>query len=144
MGWAIGTSIGAALANRDHPVVCITGDGSVLMSGQEITVALQENLSMVFIVLNESSLGMVKHGQRLTGAEQTGFSLPQVDFAMLAWSMGLRGITVRCAQDLLGLSMDRTWLRQGPVVLDVLIDKEQVPPIFSRTNTLKDAFVKQL
>ena len=43
MGWAIGSSLGTALANPKCPVVCITGDGSVLMNGQEITVALQEN-----------------------------------------------------------------------------------------------------
>lgn len=142
MGWAIGTSIGAALANRDHPVVCITGDGSLLMSGQEITVALQEKLSVIFIVLNDSSLGMVKHGQRMTGAEQTGYELPQVDFAMLAQAMGVRGVSIRCPQDLLELSIDDKWLAQGPVLLDVHIDKEQVPPIFSRINALKDAATK--
>lgn len=143
MGWAIGVAIGAALASRDQPVVCITGDGSLLMNGQEITVALQENLPIVFIVLNDAALGMVKHGQRLTGAEQTGFSLPQVDFAMLAQAVGVRGVSIRCPQDLLELVADENWWRQGPLLLDVHVDKEQVPPIFSRTNILKNVLLSR-
>ncbi len=137
MGWAIGVSVGAALANREQPVVCITGDGSWLMSGQEITVAQQENLPIIFIVLNDGALGMVKHGQRMTGAEQTGYKLPCVDFAMQARSVGVQGLTIHCAQDWLDLCGERDWSTGGPLLLDVRIDQEQVPPIQARTNTLK-------
>lgn len=137
MGWAIGASIGAALANSNRPIVCITGDGSLLMNGQEITVALQHNLPIVFIVLNDASLGMVMHGQRLTGAEEIGFELPRVDFAMMAQAMGVKGVSIRCPQDLLDLDTDAYFLEQGPVLLDVYIDAEQVPPIMSRTDTLR-------
>ena len=35
MGWAIGASVGVALGRRNTPVVCFTGDGCFLMSGQE-------------------------------------------------------------------------------------------------------------
>lgn len=143
MGWAIGVSIGSALANRDHPVACITGDGSLLMNGQEMTVALQENLPIIFIILNDAALGMVKHGQRLTGAEQTGYALPQVDFAMFARSMGLNAATISCPQDLLDLCEQEPWWDQGPFVLDVRVDQEQVPPIFSRTNALKNALLSR-
>ncbi|MBT8125126.1 MAG: thiamine pyrophosphate-binding protein, partial [Gammaproteobacteria bacterium] len=37
MGWAIGSSIGTSLANNKHPVVCLTGDGSMLMYGGDVT-----------------------------------------------------------------------------------------------------------
>ena len=42
MGWAIGSSIGAALGYQDGPVVCITGDGAMLMSSHELTTAAAE------------------------------------------------------------------------------------------------------
>jgi len=42
MGWAIGAAIGTAKANPVDPVVCITGDGSLLMSGQDIATAHQK------------------------------------------------------------------------------------------------------
>ena len=70
MGWAIGGAVGTALANRAVPVVCITGDGSLLMNGQEMTVALTEKLTVLFVILNDAALGMVKFGQRMAGAEQ--------------------------------------------------------------------------
>ena len=88
MGWAIGGAIGTALANRSVPVVCITGDGSLLMNGQEMSVAQTEKLTVLFVILNDAALGMVKHGQRMAGAEQIAFELPTVDFKMMAESMG--------------------------------------------------------
>jgi acetolactate synthase-1/2/3 large subunit len=54
MGWAIGAAVGVAAGAKGKPVVCVTGDGSMLMSGQEITVALQHNLNVLFVVLNDS------------------------------------------------------------------------------------------
>jgi len=57
MGWAIGGAVGTALANRAVPVVCITGDGSLLMNGQEMTVALTEQLTVLFVILNDAALG---------------------------------------------------------------------------------------
>ncbi|MGE5491234.1 MAG: thiamine pyrophosphate-binding protein, partial [Actinomycetota bacterium] len=48
MGWAIGGAVGTAVGNPDVPVVCITGDGSMLMNGQEISAAVAENLTVIF------------------------------------------------------------------------------------------------
>ena len=56
------------LGGSNTPVVCVTGDGSWLMSGQENT-ALEEK-QCYFIIINDSAYGMVKHGQILSGAEQ--------------------------------------------------------------------------
>src|SRR5690606_28066993 len=72
MAWSIGAAIGCALANRAAPTLCIVGDGSYLMSAQEITVAAQQKLPVVFLVLNDSAMGMVMHGQRLGGQESIG------------------------------------------------------------------------
>lgn len=138
MGWAIGCSVGAALAKRDQPMVCITGDGSLLMSGQEITVAVQENLPIIFVVLNDSSLGMVKHGQRLAGAESVGTDIPAVDFAACARSMGADAYTVHSPKDLQVLDGRLLTLQSRPTLLDVYIDKEAVPPISSRIRSLKE------
>jgi acetolactate synthase-1/2/3 large subunit len=136
MGWAIGGAVGTALANRAVPVVCITGDGSLLMNGQEMTVALSEQLSVVFVILNDSALGMVKHGQRLAGAEQVGVELPPVDFRMMAESMGIPGHVIRTAKDFESLDLDAILRHPGPTVLDVRVDKEEVPPMGLRIKIL--------
>ena len=138
MGWAIGASVGAALACPNQPVVCITGDGSMLMSGQEITVALQHKLPIIYIVLNDSSLGMVKHGQRMVGAEQGGHELPAVNFCDLALAMGVPAYRVASPEDLHHLPFDKFCQNAGPTLLDVLIDPDEEPPIGLRVKVLTD------
>ncbi len=136
MGWAIGGAIGTAAANPGAPVVCITGDGSLLMNGQEISVAVAEGLSIVFVVLNDRALGMVKHGQRLAGAEQIGADLPQTDFAALARALGAEGHTIRSPEDLTCLDVEGICARKGPTLLDVQIDPEEMPPMNVRMRVL--------
>lgn len=136
MGWAIGAAVGIARGNPACPVVCITGDGAFLMSGQEITVAASEQLTVIFVVLNDSSLGMVKHGQRLAGAEPIGFELPQVDYCRMAESMGIAGHVIRTPGELDDLDIRDILKRKGPTLLDVRIDPEEVPPMVLRMKTL--------
>jgi acetolactate synthase I/II/III large subunit len=136
MGWAIGSAVGIALGNRRCPVVCLTGDGSYLMSGQEVTVAAELGLSVVYVVLNDSALGMVKHGQRLAKAEPIGFELPQVNYAALAQAMGIHGQLIRTPEELEAVDFDALLTRRGPTLLDVRIDGEQVPPMNVRMKTL--------
>ena len=137
MGWAIGAAVGIAAGQPACPVVCITGDGSYLMNGQEITVAAQQGLTVIFVVLNDSALGMVKHGQRLAGAEQVAFELPDVNYAALAEAMGIPGVVIHGPDDFERLDMDEILQRQGPTLLDVHIDPEEVPPMGLRMQTLE-------
>jgi acetolactate synthase I/II/III large subunit len=139
MGWAIGSAIGAALASPNNPIVAITGDGSWLMSGQEITTAVHENLPVIYVILNDSSLGMVKHGQRLSGAEQTSFELPSVNFCDMANSVGAQGYLIESYKDLLTLDIEKMVGGNKPSVLDVRIDPEQVPPIGVRIKVLQES-----
>jgi acetolactate synthase-1/2/3 large subunit len=138
MGWAIGAAVGTAAANRGVPVVCITGDGSMLMSGQELSVAVAERLCVIFVVLNDAALGMVKHGQRLGGAEQIGYALPRTDFAMLARALGATAHTIHSPDDMDALDIDAICRRTGPTLLDVHIDGEEVPPMNARMRVLGD------
>ena len=136
MGWAIGAAIGVGMANPKQPVCCITGDGSYLMSGQEITVAKEYNIPVIIIVLNDNALGMIKHGQALGGAENIGHQLPKVDYAMMARSMGINSITIRREEDIQQLDLDQITQYQGPTLIDVYIDPNEVPPMSSRMKVL--------
>lgn len=139
MGWAIGAAVGVARGNPKCPVVCITGDGSYLMNGQEISVAAAEQLTVVFVILNDAALGMVKHGQRLAGAEPIAFELPVVDYSMQAQSMGIPGFIIRSPEDMAALDVQAMMARKGPTLLDVRIDGEEVPPMTLRMKTLGTA-----
>ena len=136
MGWAIGGAVGTAAGNPDVPVVCITGDGSLMMNGQEISVAVAEGLTVIFVILNDQALGMVKHGQRLAGAEQIAFELPPTDFAAIARAMGAEAYTIRSPEDMAGLDIEAICAKKGPTLLDVFIDPEEVPPMNLRMQIL--------
>ena len=138
MGWAIGAAVGTAAANPDVPVVCITGDGSMLMSGQEISSAVAEQMNVIFVVLNDAALGMVKHGQRLGGAEQIGFELPRTNFALMAQAMGAHGHIIESPADMAALDIAEICARKGPTLIDVRIDGEEIPPMNARMRVLGD------
>lgn len=136
MAWGIGAAVGTAMGCPGKPVVCLTGDGSFLMGSQEITVAVVEKLPVIFVVLNDQALGMVKHGQRLGGGEPVAHDLPPVDFSLMARAMGARGETVRTFQDLEKLDFAEICRRPGPTLLNIHIDPEEVPPMGARMKTL--------
>ena len=136
MGWAVGAAIGVALARPKNPVVCLVGDGSWLMSGQEITVAKQLGLNITFIILNDAQLGMVKHGQRLAKAEPIGYELPEIDYALYAESIGVTGIKIDTLNELLNLNIDAIVQAAAPTLLDIHIDNEEVPPMAGRMQAL--------
>lgn len=129
MGWAIGASVGSALAAPGRPVVCFTGDGCFLMSGQEITVAVAEKLPVIFVLLNDRAYGMIRHAHRLTGKEPVDFTIPPVDFCMMARAVGAESYTVRHPEDLDRIDLQALCKKNRPTLLDVHIDPDEPPPL---------------
>ena len=138
MGWAIGASVGCAMSNRKQPTVCFTGDGAYLMSGQEITTAAQENLPLVIIVINDAAFGMIMHGQRMSCAEQIGYKLNTINYALMAEAMGIEGIVIETPQELESIDFERLFKKDGPTLIDIRIDAEEVPPMGSRIKALNE------
>ena len=132
MTWAIGASVGSCVSHPSSPHLCITGDGSYLMAGQEITVAIQQQVPLVMMILNDTALGMVKHGQRLGGAEETGFTLPSINYAALANALGIEGLAVETPRQLEEIDFDRLFSKNEPTIIDLRIDPEEVPPMGER------------
>jgi acetolactate synthase-1/2/3 large subunit len=137
MCWAISAAIGAAIA-RPRRTLCICGDGSMLMSSLELTVAVEQQLPVSYVILNDAGLGMVRHGQRLAGARSIATEIAPVRFDELARACGAQGIRVQCAADL--EAIDAHWFTDdagGPIVIDVRIDREAVPPMAERVRGLQ-------
>lgn len=95
MGFGFPAAIGAAIANPDIPVVCITGDGSFQMGVQELATCIDNNLNVKIMILNNGYLGMVRQLQEKScdgRYSQTKISNP--DFVKLAQSYGLNAMEV--------------------------------------------------
>lgn len=136
MGWSIGAAVGTAISDSSTPVVCLVGDGSFLMSGQEITAAVMSEVPVIFVILNDQALGTVKHGQRLAGAEPVGFELPAIDYAAMARAMGVAAFRASTAAELCEIDFAQLAKRRGPSLIDVVVDDREAPPLSERMEML--------
>lgn len=94
MGFGFPAAIGAKVACPDRAVVDIAGDGSFIMSEQELACSVMEDIPVTVIVLNNSVLGMVAQWQRtLYNRRYKAISLGKTpDFVKLAEAYGAQGI----------------------------------------------------
>jgi len=65
MGFGLPSAIGAQLGRPKELVVCVSGDGGIQMNFQELVVAVEHQLPIVVVILNNGSLGMVRQWQEL-------------------------------------------------------------------------------
>jgi acetolactate synthase I/II/III large subunit len=115
----------------------------MLMSSLELTVAVERNLPVTCVVLNDAGLGMVRHGQRLGGAESIAHEIAPVRFDRIAQACGAAGMRIDRLSDL--ASVPRDWLGSdegGPCLLDVQIDRDAVPPMADRVLGLATGIPK--
>ena len=96
MGVGLPYALGAAMANPDRQVACVTGDGSIQMCIQELATAKQYNLPVKIIALNNRFLGMVRQWQQMfyNGRYSQTYMDSLPDFVKLAEAYGHIGIRV--------------------------------------------------
>jgi acetolactate synthase-1/2/3 large subunit len=96
MGFGFPAAIGAKVACPDRIVVDIAGDGSFIMSEQELACSVMEDIPVIVMVLNNSVLGMVAQWQRtLYDQRYNAINLGKSpDFVKLAEAYGAQGIRV--------------------------------------------------
>ena len=143
MGYAVAASVGGALAAPDRQVVALVGDGSFLMNGFEVATAVNYEIPVVWVVLNNAMLGMIYHGRRLvkeTVPEVMETRFKRVDYAKIAEGLGARGIHLDGTKPLSAPLVEDILAVQKPTVLDVWIDDQAVPPIHSRITTMDTHF----
>jgi benzoylformate decarboxylase len=133
LGWGIGASIGAKLAAPDRQVVCSIGDGSVMYSASGFWSQARYSVPVLTVVWNNHNYQTVRQayhaydGRMTRSGHYAGMYLgdPDIDFAKLAESQGVKGEKVENAADLeaaLKRGIDAT--RDGkPYLVDVVISR---------------------
>ncbi|MEA3363998.1 MAG: acetolactate synthase large subunit [Candidatus Hydrogenedentes bacterium] len=134
MGFGMPTALGAALVHPDRTVVCFTGDGSLLMNIQELATAVEQEVNMKLILMNNNSLGLVRqqqdmfYGQRIFAVDYR----IAVDFCTVARGFGMRAADLGATNDPAGL-LAEALAAPGPCLIHAPIDIEEkvypmVPP----------------
>jgi acetolactate synthase-1/2/3 large subunit len=137
MGSGIGSAIGAKLADPERPVVSITGDGCFFMHGMEILTAKEYHIPVLFVVMNNSRLGMVHHGHALQYKRaHDRFGQEPVDISQMAVSLGVPSARVETLEDLNAETLEQLQSTNGPAVLEVSLVDNNVPPMGDRVKFL--------
>lgn len=129
MGFGPTSIIGAKLARRDLPAVCVTGDGGFLMVCQEVVTAVEWGLPIVWVVFNNQTLGAIRGGQlasyegRVIGTEFR----ENTDYAALGRALGAEGLRVNRYAEI-GDAMRYALECGKPCTIDMRIAKDPTPP----------------
>ncbi len=139
MGFGLPAAIGAALACPDSPVVCITGDGSLLMNIQEFATLAELKLNVKIILLDNAALGLVRQQQELFYQQRYTASRYQqaTDFVAIARAFGLHAHDLDKAHEPRDL-LQHALAEPGPMLIRVPIDEaEHVLPMVApgKANT---------
>ncbi len=90
IGQGLPLGIGAAFAARGAKTVVLSGDAGFMMNVCELWTAMQEQLDMLLIVMNDAGYGVIKHMQDANfGGRRVYGDLAPPDFALLAQSAGM-------------------------------------------------------
>lgn len=136
MGAAIGYSIGAKIAMPDRPVVCVTGDGCIMMHGTEISTAVNHGIPVIFFVLNNGRLDMVEKGMSYNTGRSVGavYERP-LDVSLFAQSMG--AMAFRCENEAdITRAVQSALQSHTATVIEVMVDPQEIPPILTRLLSL--------
>jgi acetolactate synthase I/II/III large subunit len=122
MGFALPAAIGAALLDRERPVVALTGDGGLLMCAGELLTAAREKLHVITIVFSDASLSLIEIKQQARGLEPAGVALGAIDWQALARSFGVRSWTATTEAEL-DRAAGEALACEGPTLIEAKIDR---------------------
>ena len=134
MGFGFPAAIGAKIAAPDKKVVDIAGDGSFLMTCQDLATCIESDIPVVVCILDNRYLGMVRQWQELFFDKKyshTGLGLTP-DFVKLAEAFGCYGERVEKPEDLEG-ALNNAFESGKPAVIDMIVGKDDkilpmIPP----------------
>lgn len=143
MGYALPASIGISKAARDSRVICVMGDGGLLLCLPEMATAARHQLPIKLFVYDNQCHGIQKHtletwlGGRYVGVdEQSGLGFP--DFIKTAEAFGWRHFLINSevgAKKMISQALNTP----GPVLVDVKIDPAQpMTPMLKYGRPLED------
>lgn len=128
IGQGLPNAVGAAIACPDRPVFALIGDGTAMYTIQALWTMARENLNVTTIIFNNASYSILNVELERVGAEEAGakaksqldISGPVTHYAQLAQSMGVHGVRVRTAEELIK-AMEYAQAHPGPHLIEAMV-----------------------
>ncbi|WP_300672650.1 biosynthetic-type acetolactate synthase large subunit [Desulfoluna sp.] len=126
MGFGLPAAIGAQMACPDKLVVDVAGDGSIQMNIQEMATAVEHNLPIKIIILNNRYLGMVRQWQDLFYDKcYSATTLDHnPDFVKLADAYGAKGLRATRPEEVEAV-LKEGLETPGAVIMEFVVDREE-------------------
>jgi acetolactate synthase-1/2/3 large subunit len=126
MGYGMPAALAAKAEKPELPVICYAGDGGILMTGNELATAVQNDLPIVLIIANNSMFGTIRmHEEREFPGREIATQLHNPDFVAWAESFGALGERVT-KTDEFRPAVERALAASCPVVIELILDQELI------------------
>jgi acetolactate synthase I/II/III large subunit len=127
-GYGVAAAVAAKLVHPDRIALCFTGDGDFVMSSPELATAVQYELPIVILLVNNGMFATIRmHQERQFPGRVIGTSLENPDFPALAHAYGAHGERVERTEDF-EAAFERALASGKPAVLELPVDPERISP----------------
>ena len=128
MGYGTPAALACAMREPNRTTVCIVGDGGFLMTGNEMILAVERKLPIIFIVSNNSSYGSIRlHQERGYPGRVSGTSLFNPDFCTLATSFGMKTARIQDKSEIEAVMISALQV-QEPILIEVNTSLDAILP----------------
>ena len=139
MGYGLPAAVGAKRLHPDKTVVCLAGDGCFMMHGQEFATAVQYQLPILVILVDNGMYGTIRmHQERHYPGRLSATTLHNPDFAAYARAFGGHGERVETTEQFIP-AFERALASGKPAILHCLLDPEAITPTTTLTKIREQA-----
>lgn len=143
MGYGLPAAVGAKRLHPEKTVVCFAGDGCFLMNGQDFATAVQYDLPIIVLVIDNGMYGTIRmHQEREYPGRVSGTQLKNPDFAAYARAFGGHGETVHETAEF-APAFERALASGKPAILHLFLDPEAITPAMTISAIRQAAFDKK-
>ena len=139
MGYGLPAAVGAKRMYPDRSVVCFAGDGCFMMHGQEFATAVQYDLPIIVLLIDNGMYGTIRmHQERDYPGRESATALRNPDFAAYAQAFGGHGERVETTEQF-APALERAMASGKPAILHCLLDPEAITPTQTLTAIRQQA-----
>ena len=133
MGFGIPAAIAAKLCLPQRDVVCVTGDGGFLMMAGEMTTAARLGTKVVFVVMSDQNLSLIRIKQERKGYPCYGTPLYSDRYVSASNVFGVPVLAVDNSSDY-QRTLNEAFAGTGPVIIEAFVKKEDYAEIILQGN----------
>ena len=142
MGCGVPAAVAAKAVAPQREIIAFAGDGCFMMNGQEFATAVQYDLAVIVVVVDNGMYGTIRmHQEREYPGRVSATQLRNPDFAELARAYGGHGETVKRTDEFAG-ALKRSRASGKPSIIHCLIDPEAITPARSLSEIRAAALKK--